>query len=218
MVREVDLVSYLPPFLAGYKETCAVLAAEDPEFVLAWEAADRILKNEFIATADEYGISRFEKMLNIFPAKREALENRRARVQSRWFTRLPYTWRMLIQKMRVICGDSDFKVYVPKGAWYEIGVRVAIEPQTEPLLQEIEQMLKNYLPANLCYQVTGNIARIKQVEFFAGSTKSIYVKVKVEPEPAQFLLARSVVLKAGTGTVKHIRTVYLPERNEVNGL
>ena len=59
MIREVDLVSYLPPYLQEYnQETVAALEAENPEFRLIWEASDRVLYNEFIATADEYGISR----------------------------------------------------------------------------------------------------------------------------------------------------------------
>ena len=55
MIREVDLVSYLPPFMAEFKEIMATLEAENPEFVLVWEAADRVLQNEFIETSDEYG-------------------------------------------------------------------------------------------------------------------------------------------------------------------
>ena len=89
MIREVDLVSYLPPFLAEYKEIRAALAAEDPEFRIIWEAADRVLRNEFIATADEFGVSRYEKLLGITPYEKEQLESRRNRVMARWFTRIP---------------------------------------------------------------------------------------------------------------------------------
>ena len=53
MIREVDLVSYLPPFIADYKETSAALTTENPEFVLIWKAAERALYNEFIGTASE---------------------------------------------------------------------------------------------------------------------------------------------------------------------
>ena len=77
MIREVDLVSYLPPFLAEYKEINMALAAENPEFGFLWEAADRMLRNEFILSADEYGISRFEKMLGILPSASDTLENRK---------------------------------------------------------------------------------------------------------------------------------------------
>ena len=64
-MKKVDLVSYLPPFMADFKEITVTLKAENPEFVLVWVAAEQVLQNEFIETADEYGISRFEKILNI---------------------------------------------------------------------------------------------------------------------------------------------------------
>lgn len=64
--RIVDLVSYLPHFLAEYKEINAALTAENPEFQITWDAAKRVLYNEFIETADEYGISRFENFLKSF--------------------------------------------------------------------------------------------------------------------------------------------------------
>ena len=54
MTREVDLVSYLPPFLAEFKEIAVALEAENPEFQIVWKATDKVLKNRFISTADEY--------------------------------------------------------------------------------------------------------------------------------------------------------------------
>ena len=45
MIREVDLVSYLPPFMQSYKEPVAALEAENPEFSLMWSATDRCLRN-----------------------------------------------------------------------------------------------------------------------------------------------------------------------------
>lgn len=75
MIRDVDLVSYLPPYLVGYEENHATLEAENPEFILVWNAADRVLYNEFIETANEYGISRFEKILNHFTFNRRYPRN-----------------------------------------------------------------------------------------------------------------------------------------------
>ena len=60
MTRNVNLVSYLPSFLAEFKENIALLDAENPEFEFLWKSFDRILKNEYISTADEHGVSRFE--------------------------------------------------------------------------------------------------------------------------------------------------------------
>ena len=48
MIREVDLVSYLPPFMQNYKEPVAALEAENPEFSLMWSATDKCLKTDLL--------------------------------------------------------------------------------------------------------------------------------------------------------------------------
>lgn len=82
MIREVDLVSYLPPFMQKYREPVAALDAENPEFAIIWEAVDKILYNHFISTSDEYGVSRFEKLLEIKPKARQSLKERKIVIQS----------------------------------------------------------------------------------------------------------------------------------------
>lgn len=154
MVREVDLISYLPPFLTGYKETNITLTAENPEFTLVWKAADRTLKNEFIATADEYGISRFEKLLNIVPSHNDTLENRRERIQFRWFTMLPYTWRMLIQKLIALCGENDFTI-TKQFEFYRINLDVHLELSGQ--VEELERIIETMLPCNMVMNARNSI-------------------------------------------------------------
>ena len=146
MIREVDLVSYLPPFLAEYKEINETLAAETPEFMLVWKAADRVLRNEFIAVADEYGISRFERMLKIYPSKKDTLESRRVKVQGRWFASLPYTMKMLLTKLKSICGDTDFTV-IKEFDYYRIVIETNLELFGQ--VEELEQILNTMLPCNM---------------------------------------------------------------------
>lgn len=147
MIREVDLVSYLPPYLQEYnQETVAALEAENPEFRLIWEASDRVLYNEFIATADEYGISRFEKILNILPSKEDTLESRRARVQSRWFTKIPYTLKALISKLIALCGDSNFEI-TKDFLYYKIGIETNLELFGQ--VEELEHIIETMLPCNM---------------------------------------------------------------------
>lgn len=146
MIRDVDLVSYLPPFIADYKETNLTLTAENPEFVLVWKAADRALKNEFIATADEYGIGRFEKILHILPSINDTLEIRRARVQTKWFTVLPYTWRMFVQKIAGICGPGCLTSYTEKGC-YMIRLEACIELQWQ--IESLIDVAEGMLPCNM---------------------------------------------------------------------
>lgn len=146
MTREVDLVSYLPPFLAEFKEISVTLEAENPEFVLVWNAAEQVLQNEFIETADEYGISRFEKILNILPSKEDTLESRRTRVQARWFNTIPYTLKALITKLVALCGDSDFKI-TKEYQNYRIEILTNLELFGQ--VEELEHMIESMIPCNM---------------------------------------------------------------------
>lgn len=154
MIREVDLVSYLPPFLTEYKQITATLDAENPEFIIAWNAADRILKNEFIDTSDEYGISRFERILKIYPSKEDTLESRRARLKTRWVSLLPYTEKMFLERLISICGENDF-TFTKKYEQYKIEIEVSLElfGQVEELVKIISEMF----PCNIVAVVKNNI-------------------------------------------------------------
>jgi hypothetical protein len=154
MIRDVDLVSYLPPFMADFKEISVTLEAENPEFRIVWEAADRVLYNEFIATADEYGISRFENILNILPSKEDTLESRRARVQARWFNMIPYTIKALIGKLTALCSDTDFTI-----SKYFDFYRLEIETDLELYgqVEELENIIETMIPCNMVIVSLNNI-------------------------------------------------------------
>ena len=154
MLRESELKSYLPPHLQEYKEIAAALDAEDPEFTIAWSAADRILRNEFIATADESGIERFEKLLGLLPFEDDNLESRRARVQTNWFSALPYTLKMLIKKLTVLCGGDDFKI-TKKFNKYTITVATHLRLYSQ--LLSLREVLNDMIPANMVIESNNSI-------------------------------------------------------------
>ena len=146
MIREVDLVSYLPLFMAEYPEIAVTLEAENPEFVLVWNAQNRVLYNEFIATADEYGISRFEKILKILPSSEDTLESRRSKVQARWFNAIPYTMKTFIAKLISLCGENNF-VLVKDFDYYRIYLQTYLELFGQ--VEELENIINTMLPANI---------------------------------------------------------------------
>lgn len=146
MIREVNLQSYLPLFMREYQEIAATLNAEDPEFRLVWDAANRVLYNEFIATADEYGISRFEKILGILPYKEDTLESRRSRVFAQWFNEIPYTMKVLIARLITICGDDNFTVE-PDFMRYTLIINTELEMFGQ--VEELERLLDTMIPCNM---------------------------------------------------------------------
>lgn len=152
MMRDVDLVSYLPPFLAEYKETNITLEAENPEFMLVWKAADRVLKNEFITTADEYGIARFEKLLNLYPKDTDTLEARRMRVQNRWFNALPYTIRVLTAKLMECLGEGyNFSIEADFADSYWMSVTIYSSDDSQA--EEVKYLLSMMIPVNILTEI-----------------------------------------------------------------
>ena len=113
--------------------------------MIVWSAADRVLKNEFISTADEYGISRFERMLNILPSDNDTLESRRARVQAKWFIAIPYTWRKLLEKLASMC-VGGFTASIE-----EYHVKVQVINLTIQFVKEIYGIVLLMLPANMVF-------------------------------------------------------------------
>lgn len=155
MTRDVSLLAYLPPFMQGFTEIAATLNAEDPEFVIVWDSADRVLKNQFIATADEYGISRFEKILKILPSKEDTLESRRSRVQNRWFNDMPCTLRTLVYRLMVLCKNQNFTLTKRFTDDYvlEISTNLTAFGQVE----ELEKMIDSVIPCNIVVKQSNSI-------------------------------------------------------------
>lgn len=166
MIREIDLVSYLPSFMDEFKETSSALEAENPELALVWNAADRALRNEFIESSDEYGISRLEKMLGIFPAPQESLDSRKFKVQNRYLNAIPYTLKALILKLITLCGGENFTITKDY-----MNYRIKIETDLELYgqVEELSRVIDGMIPCNMVV-ISENMAFYdpRGQQFFAG--------------------------------------------------
>ena len=179
MIREVNLVSYLPLFIAEYKEINATLTAEDPEFVLIWEAAERVLYNEFIATADEYGISRFERILNIYPAGEETLESRRQTVLLKWTAILPYTIRRLKECLSAALGDDG---YFLQEHVRDYVLDVILVNKEDEIYYEVDRMLSGWIPMNMGYRMESRSkVAAAASKLYAGVVRADLVRIEAVP-------------------------------------
>lgn len=168
--KEIDLLSYLPPFLREYEETKAALNAENPEFKLLWEQAGKALDSSFIDRADEYGIKRFEKLLGILPDADSDLEARRSVVKAKWLSKLPYTYRMLLKQLEIICGE-DFSVTKRFETDYFLRVVTHLRDYGKSL--EVKKLLDEMIPANM------RLDYYNSVTFKSDKNPVLYTGVKV---------------------------------------
>lgn len=146
MVKEVDLLSYWMPVLRQIKELKEIAKAEEPELRYLLEACDRTLSNLFITTADEYGISRFEKMLSIFPDDGEDLETRRFNVLIKWDDRVVYTDKELYNRLLSLCGEGKFSI---DPHYDEYAIDISVEIGVKGAFDMIIALIDEMLPCNL---------------------------------------------------------------------
>ena len=145
-VRNVDLKSYLPPFLLEYKELDKLLDAEQPEFQTLVSECEKLLNNFFIDTADADGIARFEKVTGILPSTGDTLEMRRNRLFVRWNDITPYTVKTLWNKIVGIQGNDNIEIEVSTSA-YEITITTHMEKRGQ--VDDLAYLLKVIMPCNL---------------------------------------------------------------------
>lgn len=142
------LLNYLPQVLREVPELKALMAAEQPEIELLWSTQDDILENQFLVSATEYGVKRWERILKIYPKDTDGLEMRRARVLAILRLKLPYTIRWLRGWLDDLCGISNYGLEIEA---YTIALTLGYDniPEAEKLVQDIMTMLQAAKPSNM---------------------------------------------------------------------
>ncbi|ACZ08309.1 Uncharacterized protein conserved in bacteria (DUF2313) [Sebaldella termitidis] len=166
MEHIVKLIEYLPQFMADRKEMQVITSAEEPEFTLFWAVLKRVINNQFITTCDEQGISKFEKMLKLYPYESDTLEMRIARVLVEWNAQLPYTMRSLKQMLDVLCGAGNYRVKL-KNNEYVLEINTFF--YDSKMLTQLNKLLLKVLPANLAYDSTNYIVEEAKQDYYLGA-------------------------------------------------
>ncbi|MFR2022916.1 MAG: hypothetical protein ACLS6C_09965 [Clostridia bacterium] len=71
---ERKLIDYLPYVIRDYAEFQGIMGSEQPEIEKAWNTTDDLLDNQFIPTAGNMGLSRWERFWGSPPKARTVLK------------------------------------------------------------------------------------------------------------------------------------------------
>lgn len=144
-----DLKQYLPWLYKDVVEMDALMDTEDSLFSELMDEYIRGRDNQYILTADEYGIRIFEDIINIVPdPSTETLEFRRQRLISRFRTQPPFTFRWLQGKLNEIIGVGKWNAWVDNEN-YTLYIESVAEDQK--WFQEIAITVGNTKPANIVF-------------------------------------------------------------------
>lgn len=132
--------------MQNFKEIKEITNAEQKEVDLIDGEISKVLDNAFIESCDEYGIKKYEKLVGVTPSAQDTLESRKARVLIRWNDFIPYTYRVLIRKLNILCGVNNYDISGNLEN-YELMLKTVLSLPSQS--QEIEIMLDKMLPMNM---------------------------------------------------------------------
>lgn len=140
------LQDYLPPILLKTYEFPLLCETEQPEIDRLHDAADAVLDAQFLSTAGEYAIQRYEKIFGVVPQDTDTLDERRFKVFAKINAQLPFSVRRLRQQLATLCGENGYKLEVGGGK-YTLTVKVALTAKRNQ--QAVEELLADIVPANM---------------------------------------------------------------------
>lgn len=137
---------YWPQILKEVREFKEIANAENPELELVWMAVNNLIDDQFIETATERGIERREKMLKIIPYADDDLESRRFRILAHWNDKLPYTYRILENKLNHLCGEGHYTMVLNSG---DYSLDIKLELTRKRMFDEVSKLARQMVPANI---------------------------------------------------------------------
>jgi hypothetical protein len=139
-----------PPIMQELREFQKIAEIEDVFYEKLWQEIESIVNDQFISTATEKGIARREKMLNVSSFADDTLETRRFRVQGVWNDKLPYTYRVLLERLDSLCGPDGYVMELNAG---EYSLNIKIELTKKRMFDEVVRITRQMVPANLVITV-----------------------------------------------------------------
>ena len=167
MIREVNLLSFLPEFVQEYREIKHIMNSEQTEIQKLEDETEIIKNNQFILSCDIDGIARFENLLGITPKPDDTLDARKSRVITRWNDSIPYTYKGLKEKLNVMCGEGNY-LLIP--SFNEYGLEIVVSLPLSDQADELDYMLSYMIPANIVVTSRNNMVRTMTGTVHGGGT------------------------------------------------
>ena len=142
------LIDRWPNFLQDILEFRKIAEAEQPELDSAVQAVESLHHEFSIFTVTEIGAARWERILGIQRAPGDTLAQRRSKIQTRYLSQLPYTYRNLLRYLAQISGDFTVNLDYANYTLY-LDILLTGYEQKEALFAVLTDML----PANILLKV-----------------------------------------------------------------
>ena len=155
--RTVDISQYWSIIVRDTAQFGQIAVALNAEFNQLSEYIFRALEETFLIAGDEskgqtgaseYGVKRWENMLQIAPGAGETLDERKARILTYLNLKLPYTMGVLKLLLETLVGEGNVKLNLDNDA----ELLTITVPDT--LRDTVKDLVSRVVPSNLDIQYT----------------------------------------------------------------
>ncbi len=175
----IDIKEYWIDEIKEVKDFVAIDEVENPEFKVLNERIQNLIDDQFIQTAKERGIARRERMLSISTFSDDTLETRRFRVLSRWNEQLPYTYKVLINRLNQLCGENGYTVSLNSGQ-YALNIKIALTKKR--MFDEVKLLSRKMIPSNIIIKVELRYNQHSKLASFTHRQLSAYTHAQLREE------------------------------------
>jgi hypothetical protein len=176
-MREIQ--SYWIDELKNVEEFKEIANVQNPEIKLLWDTVANLLDDQFIETATQRGIVRRESILKITPFADDTLETRRFRVSSRWNDQLPYSYRVLENKLNQLCGKDGYTMALNNNQYT---LNIKIELTQKRMFNEVQILSRKIVPSNMIIKVELRYNQHSKLANFTHRQLSAYTHAQLREE------------------------------------
>ena len=143
------LKKYLPEFISSIEEFQQLDATVSVEINELRYKLLQLQDNQFIETADDEGLSRYEKMLGI--PYSEDVATRRFNILNKYNSTIPFTLTWLTNMLNTTLGKGNFLLDMN---YKEYTLTISVLASKEHLIETLYNDLRKKIPCNLVLNIT----------------------------------------------------------------
>lgn len=106
--------------------------------------------NIFLDKMDAETCTRWENILELTALDDDKIEDRRFRIKLKILEKLPYTYRVILRKLDILCPDGY--VFIIDDAHLSAEVKLSLNSQK--MISDVDKLFDEVLPLNMTYVVS----------------------------------------------------------------
>lgn len=151
MARIIDLKALLPQLMTEYTELDGIMTVETTELNRVEAEHEAVVNNRYITTCNENGVARFEHIMSIVPNSNDTLEDRQFRCISKWNQTIPYNYKVLDEKLAMLCGEGMYELIVDFEN-QRVFIKLALANKNQ--FQSVVDLVYSIVPCNMLVDIS----------------------------------------------------------------